>query len=163
MTQLSPGSTATAFALPDVEGRQVGFDPAAPGKKVLVFYKVTCPTCQLGMPYYDRLFQRFSGTGIPFFAIVQDPADAAESFAGTYGITMPQLIDAAPYPVSDLYKLISVPTLFVLGEGGVVELASPAFVKADVEKAAALLSEAAGGQTPAIFEESEDVPAMQPG
>jgi peroxiredoxin len=163
MSLLKLGAAAEPFAAPDLDGQPVMFDPAGAGPKVLVFYKVTCPTCQLGMPYFDRLYRSFAGADIPFYAVVQDPPEAALAFADEYGITMPQLIDAKPYPASNAYKLTNVPTLFVVDGQARIELVSPAFVKSDIEKAAELLARSEGVAVPAIFTPEDDAPALRPG
>lgn len=163
MTKLEAGATATSFTLPDTDGRLTGFDAMAPGRKLLVFYKVTCPTCQFGMPYYDRLFEALSETGIPIFAVVQDNAQDAGAFAQTYGVTMPQLVDEEPYDVSNAYKVQHVPTLFIIGDQGTVEMASASFNKADIERAAELLCESSGSEPLPVFASGESVPDFKPG
>lgn len=163
MTQLRSGSAAPSFTLADTEGHRVGFDPNSPGRKLLVFYKVTCPTCQFGMPYYDRLFQAFSGSGIPMFAVAQDDAQDAQDFARTYSINMPQLTDNEPYDVSNAYKVQNVPTFFIVGDDGTVEVASASFVRQDIERAAELLAESAQVEPPQLFAPEESVPDFRPG
>ena len=163
MTQLKAGMSAASFTLRDTDGRQIGFDAAGPGRKLLVFYKVTCPTCQFGMPYFDRLFQAFSGSGVPVFAVVQDEVPDAQSFAQTYGVTIPQLVDSEPYRVSNEYRIKSVPTFFIIGEDGAIEIASESFNKADIERSAELLAESTGVEVPQVFEDGESVPDFKPG
>ena len=163
MSLLKPGTNVQSFVAPGLDGQTVSFEPGGDGPKVLVFYKVTCPTCQLGMPYFDRLYGAFAGRGVPFYAVVQDSPEAAVAFADEYGITMPQLTDIKPYPVSNAYKLMVVPTLFVVGSQARIELVSAAFVKADIEKAAELLANAVGVETPRIFTPVDDAPALKPG
>lgn len=163
MTRLKSGEIASSFTLTDTDGRRVGFDAAAAGRKLLVFYKVTCPTCQFGLPYYDRLFQTFADSGIPMFTVVQDNAQDATGFAQTYGVTMPQLVDDDPYDISNAYKIESVPTLFIIGDDGEIELASASFSKSDIETAAELLADTAGVDTPEVFARGESVPDFKPG
>lgn len=163
MTMLKVGEPAQRFEAPAVDGHSVVFDPNGTGTKVLVFYKVTCPTCQVGMPYFDRLYRALAESDIPFYAIVQDPPQAAAAFADEYGIAMPQLIDIKPFPVSNAYKLMNVPTMFIVGAHGRIELLSSAFVKADIEKAAEILARSVGVSTPTIFVPGDNAPAMKPG
>jgi len=130
---------------------------------VVVFYKVTCPACQFGMPYYDRLHRAFSERGVPVRAIVQNPPADAIQFASEYSVEMPQLVDAPAYAVSKAYGVMSVPALFVIGAGGDVVLASTGFVRDDLQRAAALVARAIGQPEPRIFGAGEDVPALKPG
>ena len=87
-----------------------GFDhDGAP--RAVVFYKVTCPTCQTAAPAIERLF---AGAPERFVAVGQDPPDRLEAFGREMGTTFPAVADAPPYPLSDAYGVRTVPTLFVL-------------------------------------------------
>lgn len=163
MTQLKAGSTAAPITLQNLEGKLVTFDPRSPGPKVLIFYKESCPTCRFGLPIYDRLHGAFAATGFPMYGVIQNTPDEARAFAREHGIRMPQLVDDSPYEASRAYHLLSVPTMVVIDGEGQVALVSPAFVKADVRRAAALLAEAAGDPVPELFADDEDVPALRPG
>ncbi len=163
MTQLAPGSAAPAFTLPDLEGRDVAFDPIAPGHKVLVFYNSSCHTCQICMPLFDRLFTRFGDDPIGVYAIAQESPERARAFARDRGVTMPHLVDDRPYPVSRAYKLMNVPTLYVIDAAGQVVVVSPAFVREHVEQAADLMASDRTGLPPTLFDDSEEIPLIKPG
>jgi peroxiredoxin len=89
------------------------------GRRAVVFYKVTCPTCQIAAPAMERLY-----TALPeaFTAVGQDPPEKLEGFAQQYGTTFTVVPDTAPYPVSEAWGLRTVPTLFVLEDGKVSDL-----------------------------------------
>lgn len=159
MTMLGAGRRAPAFELPDVRGRTIRFCPDAAGLKVLVFYKNTCPTCQFAMPYFDRLYARTVSRGTWFHAVSQDSPDEALEFARAYRLEMPQLIDAAPHPVSRLYGLMNVPTFLLIDALGKVELTTPAFVKVELLQAAQRLAP----QSEPLFSPDEKVPELKPG
>jgi peroxiredoxin len=161
MTPPAAGLPAPAFELSDLEGRTVRFVPDAPAKKVLVFYKNTCPTCQLALPFFDRLYTRVRAAGTWIHAISQDTPEEARAFAQTYQVGMPQLVDPAPYLVSRLYQIMNVPTLMTVSEGGTIVLVSPAFVKAHLLEAARWLSP--GWDANLLFSPDEDVPELKPG
>jgi len=163
MTQLAPGSTAPAFTLPDFQGGDVVFDPTAPGHKAIVFYNVSCPTCQETMPWFDRLYARFGGIPAPICAVVQEAPDEARRFARDRSLTMPHLVDGVPYAVSRAYKLMNVPTLFLIDTTGHVVLASPAFVREHLEYAATLLASDRDEPPPVLFDDIEDIPLIKPG
>jgi peroxiredoxin len=163
MTQLKAGIPAAPITLPDLGGKLVTLDLRSPGPKVLIFYKESCPTCRFGLPLYDRLHGAFAATGFPMYGVIQNTPAEARAFARAYGIRMPQLVDDSPYEASRAYHVLSVPTMVVIDGEGRVAFVSPAFVKEDVRRVAALLAEAAGSPVPELFAEDEDVPALRPG
>jgi peroxiredoxin len=161
--QLNVGDSALPFRLPNLEGECVSFDPVAPGLKVLVFYKNSCPTCQLAMPYINRMALRQDITPSQMYAISQDPPDEARAFADEFGITMPHLIDDRPHQVSRDYSLFNVPTLFLIDHNGTILLISPAFVRAHIEETAQRLADDRKVSAPCIFTSDDDVPQLKPG
>ena len=74
---LDPGTRAPDFRLSRLEGGEASFaELAAGGRVLLVFFKVTCPVCQLTMPFLERLHA--SGT-LTICGISQnDAADTRE-------------------------------------------------------------------------------------
>ena len=163
MYKLQPGHAAKAFKLPLLSGGVGEFKPHSSGPKVLVFYKAPCPTCQFGMPYFDRLYRAFEGHSISVFAVVQESAKDGSDFAREYDIRMPQVLDVAPYSVSRDYGLVNVPTMVSVGGDGLIERVTPAFVKSDICETASWLAASCGVPAPHIFEAGEDVPALKPG
>ena len=159
MTVNARGDLAVTFELPDTSGRLVRFDPLAPGYKLLVFYKNTCPTCQFALPVYDRLAQ--SAPGVFCAAISQDTPEEARTFAKDFGMTMQHLVDAKPYAVSRLYGILNVPSLFLVDPAGQVELFSPAFVKSHLLDATSLLSPKADPDT--LYAPFGELPQLKPG
>lgn len=161
--KLQAGFAAIPFKLPLLAGGVGEFNPESSGPKLLFFYKVSCHTCQFGMPYFDRLYRAFRDRNIPVFAVAQEDASDAKAFADEYDIQMPQYLDSAPYSVSRDYGLVNVPTMVSVDGRGIIERVTPAFVKEDVREMASWLAETSGGPVPDIFGETEDVPALKPG
>lgn len=160
MRQEASGFLAPAFQLKDPHGRTVPFQPDAPGLKVLIFYKNTCPTCQWAMPYFDRLYTRVK-SGARILAISQDTPEEALAFASAHGVEMPQLVDEPPYPVSRQFGILNVPTLLLVDETGRTALVSPAFIKADVLTVLRKLNP--GAEADVLFAPEENVPELRPG
>jgi peroxiredoxin len=130
----------------------------ARGPVVLVFYKVTCPTCQLTFPFLQRLHSG-AGPGSPrVVAISQDDAAATTQFNRRFGITFTTLLDAREerYPASNAYGITNVPTLFLVEQDGRISQSFAAFEKAEMMK----LGERCGVQ---VFNSGERVPVFQPG
>ncbi len=104
MAALPPGTEA-----PSIPGVELG-----DGERAVVFYKVTCPTCQLAGPPAERLAPAFPEG---FAAVGQDPPERLEEFRATFG-DFPAVPDVDPYPISDAYGIRTVPTIAVAGRGG---------------------------------------------
>jgi peroxiredoxin len=153
---LHPGSQAAGFRLPRLEGGEASLaEFAARGRMLVVFFKVTCPVCQLTMPFLERMHA--SGT-LAICAISQNDARDTREFNRSFGITIPTLLDSEDedFPTSNAYGISSVPTMFLVEPDGVVSRAAEGWSKLDMEA----LGAAAGI---ALFRADEDVPAWKAG
>jgi hypothetical protein len=108
MSPLGPGSEA-----PPIEGADLT------GLRSVLFYKVTCPTCQLAAPVAERLYRADPDA---FVAVGQDPPNRIDEFANELGTTFPTIPEAPPYPVSEAWGVRTVPTLFVVEQGRVADV-----------------------------------------
>jgi len=115
---LDPGDRAPSFRLPDIDSVEPVADPwtGAVGPTVLAFFKVTCPVCQMVAPMVRAMAE--SGAGV--VGIGQDPAPALAVFRDRWGQTVPTVSEPRPYRVSDAYRLVSVPSLYLVDPGGMV-------------------------------------------
>ena len=123
---------------------------------LLVFFKVSCPTCQFTLPFLERMA---GGRGKPFSIVLisQDNAQATQAFRREFGITLPTLLDEAPgYTASNAYEISSVPSLFRIDATGQVVAAETGF---DRE----LLREWGRELGVEVFQPGEKVPASQYG
>lgn len=157
---LRVGDTAPEFELTDAEGRSYGLERFA-GRKLLVFYKTTCPTCKLTLPFVEKLHS-FYGQSLHIWGVVQDPAQEVVKFAKNYALTFPQLVDYPDYRVSEEYKVERVPTLYLIDEDRRVSFVSQSFVKADLERLNGLLAFFAGVAPKDLFA-GQAVPELKPG
>mgnify|MGYP000873572177 CR=1 FL=1 len=110
---LEAGHTAPDFQLETVEGGRRSLDSIlAEGPALVAFYKVSCPTCQLTLPYLERL----RGGSFQIFTICQDEADRAQEFGDVFDVHLPNLLDKAGdgYPVSNAYGITHVPAMFLI-------------------------------------------------
>lgn len=119
------------------------------GPVLLVFYKGSCPTCQLTLPYLERL----QGGRFQVYAISQDNAQTALEFNQAFGVNLPNLIDPAEdgYVVSNAYGITHVPTMFLVELDQSISWAWSGFHKAQLES----LAERAGRR---IFQDADRVP-----
>ncbi len=145
---------AVGEAAPSVAGVTAG-DPHA-----LVFYKVSCPTCQMAAPVLDGFERAYPGRMI---GVGQDPAGKLERFADTYGMTFPSLSDVAPYEASNAYGIENVPTMVVVdGEGRVADVVE-SWDRDAYNRASRTLAELLGSDAAVISEPSDGLPAFRPG
>ncbi len=157
---LSEETQAPAFEKRDQEGREWSLS-GLDGYKLIVFYKVTCPTCQLTLPFIEKLHQ-FYGDRVKILGIIQDPPDKAKEFMQKYGLTFPQLIDAPDYPTSIDYDVQVVPTYYLIDPDGKIEIARESFVKKELEELNERLAHIAGREVNPLFEDVS-VPAFKAG
>jgi peroxiredoxin len=154
---LETGDRAPEFQLPDLTGVPRDLrNFASADRALLVFYKASCPVCQLTLPYLDRLAQRSS---LPTIFISQDDAKVAARFNQEFGISgATTLLDSKGYPASNAFGIISVPSLFLIQASGNIIRAWAGFSREDMNS----LSEHAGAP---VFtsEEMARVPLYKPG
>lgn len=124
---------------------------------VLVFFKVSCPTCQLALPFFDRLHRNASGLRLT--GVSQDEPDPTRLFAQRFGVTFPILLDsaAARFPASNAYRLTHVPSVFVIEPDGAITQSWTGFSREEFEKLAARAAAAP------LFTSADNVPAWKAG
>ena len=150
------GSPAPAFELESLGGGLRSLPQILrDGPALLVFYKVSCPVCQLTLPYLDRLA---AGDALQVIGISQDDAQSTQAFLERFGVTSPMLLDQSKdgYPASNAYGITSVPSLFLVEPDGHVARAFNGFSKRDLE---ALGTRAGVG----LFRPDEQVPEWKAG
>ena len=159
MAALPAGTKAPDFSLLTMNGGQFSLQDALKQGPVLVaFFKVSCPVCQYTFPYLERLYRAYGDKKITIVGISQDKQRDTAAFLKEYGVTFPVLLDDPNgYAVSNAYGLTNVPTLFLIGQDGQIEVSSVGWVKQEVEDIHRKLS--AAQQTPMtpIFKPGEDV------
>ena len=155
---LQPGDAAPDINLPDLDGAAWKLHEALQhGPVVLAFFKISCPTCQLTLPFLQRLADSPAGSGPQLVAISQDDVPDTREFQQRFGVSMPTLVDAPPrYTASNAYRVTSVPSIFAIETDGTIASAMEGFNKVELEKLGRRF-----GVAP--FRESDRVPALRPG
>jgi peroxiredoxin len=88
MPALGKGSTAPDFSLTSLDGKPFSLrDALARGPVVLIFFKISCPTCQYALPFYERLFQAYKNQHVMLVGVSQNNAEDTAAFAKEFGIT----------------------------------------------------------------------------
>src|SRR5208282_952400 len=147
MAALPAGTKAPDFSLPavisrkdsrkdsdkgsDKDGGNFSLQSALQQGPVLAaFFKVSCPVCQYTFPYLERMHQAHGDKKIAIVGISQDNQRDTAAFLKEYGVTFPTLLDDPNgYAVSNAYGLTNVPTLFLIGQDGQIEITSVGWVK----------------------------------
>jgi thiol-disulfide isomerase/thioredoxin len=130
------------------------------GALAVVFYKVTCPVCQMAAPKVDVMARAYPGRVV---GVGQDPPDALERFGREFGMDVPALPDLPPYDASNAYGIESVPTLFVIDAAGTVADAVVSWDRSGYNRASARLAELLGVEPVTVSESSDGLPPFRPG
>ncbi len=164
MTHIVAGNAAPGFSLKALNNKEYSLTTLMErGPVVAAFFKISCPVCQFTFPFLERLHKLYGGGGATFLGISQDDARSTKSFAAEYGLTFPVLIDEENYPVSNVYGLTTVPTIFLIETDGTVKISSMGFDKKDLETISAALAEREKLSLAPLFRSDEIVPANKPG
>jgi thiol-disulfide isomerase/thioredoxin len=146
---------AVGDAAPLVPGGVVHEGPVA-----LVFYKVTCPVCQMAAPKIDQMARSYPGRVV---GVGQDPPDELERFGRDFRMDTAAVADVPPYDVSNAYGIETVPTLFVIDGAGVVVDTVVSWDRAGYNRASARLAELLGVEPVTVSDPSDGLPPFRPG
>ena len=153
---LDPGSRAPDFRLARLEGGEATLaELTARGRVLLVFFKVTCPVCQLTIPFLERL--NVNGT-LSICGISQNDAADTREFNTYFGVGFATLMDAeeSDFQVSNAYGISSVPTMFLVEADGTISRVIEGWSKMEMEALGA-----SAGMT--LFRSEDNVPMWKPG
>jgi thiol-disulfide isomerase/thioredoxin len=146
---------AVGDAAPLVPGGVVHEGPLA-----LVFYKVTCPVCQMAAPKIDALAKSYPGRVV---GVGQDPPDELERFGREFRMDIAAAADVPPYDISNAYGIETVPTIFVIDGAGVVADTVVSWDRAGYNRASARLAELIGVEPVTVSDPSDGLPPFRPG
>jgi peroxiredoxin len=141
------------FLLPGLNGETWSMQEAlSRGPVLLVFFKISCPTCQFTLPLPEPL-----GSVLQVVPISQDDETATRQFLDRFGVSLAPVLDkAGDFKVSAAFGITHVPSLFLAEQDGRISLAVEGFSKAHVEQLGTRF-----GVAP--FGIHEQIPALRPG
>jgi peroxiredoxin len=165
MPALASGVHAPDIELSFADGSKFSLhDALKKGPVVAAFFKVSCPVCQMAFPYIERLYQAYQKSGkLTFVSVSQDDVRDTKDFNHEFGITIPALIDAKGYPVSNAYGLTNVPTVFLISPDGEIERSIVSWSKPDMDDLNRKLAEITGTKPAELFRKDERVAEFKPG
>jgi peroxiredoxin len=138
------------------EGGGIALSELVAGESALLaFFKISCPVCQLTLPYLDRIH---SAGGRAIYGISQNDSEDTAGFQRSFGIGFPLLLDseAGGFPASNAFGISTVPTLFLVERDLMISRVVESWSKAEIEWLAAR-----SGVT--VFREDENVPEWKAG
>lgn len=130
------------------------------GPHGLVFYKVTCPTCQMAAAPVSGFERAYPGR---VHGIGQDPQDALRDFSAEFGLTLQSVSDTEPYEASKAYMIEHVPTLVVVDAGGVVADVVESWDRQGYNRASETLADLLGVEAARISDPGDGLPEFRPG
>jgi peroxiredoxin len=151
---LESGGMAPEFSLKDFNGERLSLrDFQQTGPVLVVFFKISCPTCQLTLPFLQRLNE-----SIPVIGVSEDDPEATREFCEYFKIGFPVVIDPAKdrYATSSAYRLTNVPSTFLIEKDGRISWSLNGFDKSELAKMAEMVGAV-------LFHPEDKVPAMKPG
>src|ERR1700751_135423 len=159
MAALTAGAKAPEFELKTLDGKPFSLnDELAQGPVVLVFFKISCPTCQYALPFYERLYKAYKNQHVTMVGVSQNDAKDTAAFAKEFGTTFPILLDdTQKSPVSNAYGLTNVPPTFLIAPDGEIEVTSVGWSKPDFEQVNRKTAEAASAPVTMPFRPGEDI------
>ena len=159
MTALASGTKAPGIELNTLDGMPFSLSgELSRGPVVLVFFKVSCPTCQYALPFLERLYRAYGHKAVRLVGVSQNDAKDTAEFNKQFGITLPVLLDdTLRYPASNAYGLTNVPSIFWVAEDGEIEISSVGWVKADFNEINRKMAEADKVAPARVFQPGEDV------
>jgi peroxiredoxin len=166
MPALEAGVQAPEIELSYVDGGKFSLKEARKrGPVVAVFYKVSCPVCQLAFPFLERIFKAYSKSGaFTWVGVSQDNAADTKAFTREIGMTFPVALDpAGKYPASNAYGLTNVPTIFLVSKDGEIEFSTVSWSRADIEQLNRRLANISDMPAEQVFRPGESVPEFKPG
>jgi peroxiredoxin len=130
---LSIGSIVPNVSLPHLKGGDVRLPDLTSGAPALLaFFKVSCPVCQLTLPFLDRIH---TAGALPVYAISQNDPEDTREFNRDFRISLPTLLDdeRAGFIVSNAFGISTVPTTFLVEPGGAISHVLEGWRKKEIE------------------------------
>jgi peroxiredoxin len=156
---LQSGSPVTLFSLPQLDGGDWRLERGKPS--LLVFFETDCPTCQLTIPYINRLAQALDGKA-DVIGISQDGDAATRELVERAPIKFTVVLDR-DLSASREYDPQAVPTLFLIDASGKIARTSVAFDKAELNAIAADMLNSVGAEPFELAGRRDGAPETKPG
>ncbi len=117
---LSAGNTAYDFQLEDMAGNTVQLSDFRGQKVFLNFWASWCPPCRVEMPHLQEFHEEQDDVvvlGVNVLSSESDPENVP-AFVDDYGLTFTNVYGTTD--ITDLYRVESLPTSYLIGSNGVI-------------------------------------------
>ena len=129
------------------------------GPTALVFYKVTCPVCQMAAPKVQAFEDAYPGS---ILGVGQDSKEKLLEFSRTYGMTFRSVPDLEPYDASNRWGIRVVPTTFLVDGETIVDTVE-SWDRDGLNRVSKAVAEMTGAAYRPISDPSDDLPELRPG
>lgn len=156
------GQHAPDFSLArhDNGATQTLADLSARGPSLIAFFKRSCATSRLTLPFIERLHQHYPALQV--LGISQDDAEDTNAFVQQTGVTFPVVRDG-DWKVATAYDLFTVPSVFLLDQGGSVRRTNLGWNKDQYTGLSDEIAQALNTAPVPLLTDSDKVPAFKPG
>lgn len=129
------------------------------GSTVIYWIKTGCPTCQLAIPFVDRIAAKVPAGRI--VVVAQDDPDSVAAFRSEYGLqSVPIYCEPEPFDAANEWGLTHVPTWFLVDSDGTIQKSGMMFSQPDLQQTLVDL----GGEGVLFRDgEKEELPETRPG
>jgi len=165
MPPLITGNRAPQFELTLMNGEKFSLqDALARGPLLAIFFKISCPVCQYALPFYERIYKTYGNQKLTIVGVSQNEKSDTAEFNKRYGITFPVLLDdTKKFPVSNAYRLTTVPTAFWIARDAEIEISSVGWVRQEFEKIGSKAAEVTGAMPKPVFQPTEHIADFRAG
>ena len=139
--ELKPGSPASDFDLPTLDGKRLTLGSLGGQVVLLDFWASWCAPCKQELPELEKLQRLYAGKGVVIVAISIDEERAnAAAMAKRLGLTLAVALDPEG-KVAARYEPSTMPTSFVVDRRGVVRFVHAGYRPGDLSKIKAELDQ----------------------
>jgi peroxiredoxin len=165
MAALEAGNQAPQFELPAMDGSRFSLqDVLSRGPVLAVFLKISCPTCQYALPFYERIHRSYGKGKLSVVGISENDKRDTADFMKKYGLTFPMLLDdTKTFPASNAYQVTNVPTVFWISEDGDIESSSVGWSRQEFEEIVKKAASANGEPPKPVFQPREQIADFRAG
>jgi peroxiredoxin len=156
---LHVGDVAPKFSLRAIDGQTYSLNHEL---TLAIFFKTSCPTCQLAWRYYERLHRAYQANGLHLWGISQHNREKTQKYAAKYGATFPHLIDDN-LKVSREYDPEFVPTGFLIDADGKIVETFTSWNRARLNQLSEQIASRLNVSPQEMIQPEENVVAFKPG
>lgn len=130
------------------------------GPMLLIVWRADCPTCQMTLPFIERMHKAYRGATV--VGVSQEAPDAMQEFLEENGYSFPNYSDSNLTKSKFLHADI-VPAIWVVDRQGKIRMATVGWDRNKIEEAARILSSETGLPYGPIVKTEDQVPVLKPG